>query len=112
MVGKGKGRSQKQMEAGGEGRKGTEPRKGVPGMRRKDLAREYLLPGHFRPTFFSRGLLNLSLGRASDTKPILHDRDPFSNFYFDIVSNVQKSFKNEYKTLLYTLSRYHQLLAR
>lgn len=52
-------RGRKKPEANGgwrRGGKGTEPRKGVPGMRPEDPAREYLLPGHFRPTFFSQGL--------------------------------------------------------
>lgn len=56
MVGKGKGRSQKQMEAGGEEGRGLSHGREFPGMRPEDPAREYLLPGHFRPTFFSQGL--------------------------------------------------------
>ena len=54
--GKGERRSQKQMEAGGEEGRGLSHRREFPGMRPKDPASEYLLPGHFRSTFFSQGL--------------------------------------------------------
>ena len=97
MVGKGKGeaRSKWRLEERREGDWATEGSSQGWGQRTQPVS---ICSQATSDPPSSHKASKLILGIASDTKPILHDRDPFSNFYFDIVSNVQKSFKNSTKT--------------